>query len=219
MVRARLLTFAVVAVAVQLIGTRVEAATVFSDRASFDLAFPTSVVEDWDSFATGTVFPDGSGSAGITYISSSGNALVTSSYLTTTAPNGLGDDVEGYFTELDTITFVFASPRSAFGIDINTFASVDGTYLATTDTGEVISSFFDPFPAERTGQFLGFSGMTPFLSVTISVAAGTDAYTLDTLRHVPAAVSVPEPASLSLLGIGFLCAGAGRIRRHRQQVI
>ena len=49
----------------------------YASRAAFDAAFPGSVVENWDGFAAGTVFPDGTTANGITYTSSAGNAVVT----------------------------------------------------------------------------------------------------------------------------------------------
>jgi PEP-CTERM motif len=177
----------------------------YSTRTAFDAAFPGAMIENWDSFPNGTVFPNGSTVNGITYNSSDGNALVTSSFLTSTPPNGLGETANGFFLSTDTITFTFSHPLSAFGIDINTFATVNGSYMATTNTGDIAASFFDPFPAQATGQFLGFSDTTPFTSVTFSTTAlaGGQPSTLDTLRD-QAAIPVPEPSSLALLSLGGL---------------
>lgn len=192
-------------------GVASAALIVFSNRATFDATFPGATIENWDSYANGTTFPDGSSSAGITYNSSAGDALVTSSFLTTTVPNGLGDTAIGFFQAGDSITFSFAALQSAFGIDVNTFDGVNGGYRAVTNTGEVISSSFDPFPSFSTGQFLGFSTMNPFSSLTIS-APGGFSYTLDTLRHVTA--PVPEPASLTLFAMGLVGVGVSRLRRR-----
>ena len=113
-----------------------------------------------------------------------------------------------FFDTGDTITFGFDTPLNAFGIDVNTFATNNGSYTATTSVG-TFPSRFDPFPGFATGQFIGFSSDVPFSSVTI---AGTEGfpYTLDTLRSAP----VPEPASMLLLG-GGLVALAARRHRHR----
>ena len=107
------------------------------------------------------------------------------------------------------MTFGFDTPLEAFGIDVNTFATGNGSYTATTNTGDVIPSFFNPFPGFSTGQFIGFSTDVPFTSVTIAGQSGVP-YTLDTLRYSP----VPEPASLLLLGAGLAGLGARRFR-HR----
>jgi hypothetical protein len=181
---------------------------VFATRVNFDAAFPSALVENWDRFSAAATFPNGSTTAGITYFSSRGVALVQNTFLQTTFPNTLGRTEGGFFTPGDTITFGFAAPLMAFGIDINTFARANGSFATITNTGEVIGSFFNPFPGRSTGQFVGFSTGLPFQAVTIF---GIDTFTLDTLREVPA---VPEPASLWLLGTGAVALLA---RRRRQR--
>jgi hypothetical protein len=157
------------------------------------------------------VIADGSTVNGITYsTSTAGDALVTSAFVTSTGANGLGDTVVGFFQAADTVTFSFASPVSAFGIDVNTFDAVNGGYSGTTNAGDVVLSSFDPFPGFNTGQFLGFSSTAAFTSITIA-APGGFVYTLDTLRYVPA--QVPEPSALLLVGVGLATAGLRRRRK------
>ena len=179
----------------------------YASRASFDAAFPTPITENWDSYAHGTVVLNGASLNGITYSSSSGDAVVTSAdgFLTTTGAGSLGRTPFNFFGSGDSITFTFTNPLTAFGIDINTFASGPGDYIATLSNGDVIGSVYDPFPGYSTGEFLGFS-TSAFTSLTLSTASGY-AYTLDSLRAVegdrPSAV-VPEPAPLALFAVGLL---------------
>jgi len=182
----------------------------FASRVAFDASFPTASIEDWDGFAAGTTFPDGTTTAGITYTSSAGSALVTGGSVGTTPPNVLGDDAVGFFQPVDTITFGFATPITAFGIDFNTFATTAGSYTATTDGGDVAPSVFDPFPGFSTGQFLGFLSTDPFSSVTIAATVGFG-YSLDTMRTD----LIPEPASLVLVSLGLV--GLGLLRRRSRR--
>lgn len=207
-------TFAVVVFAVCLlfgIQSSHGAIVTFTDRASFDLALPSAVIEDWDSFAAGTTFANGATVNGITYNSSTNISVVTDLFSFTTGPNGLGRTPIEFFEAGDTITFTFSTPIDAFGIDVNTFDLSAGGYKATTDLGDVASSGYDPFPGRDTGQFVGFTSDTAISSVTIS-APGGFSYTLDTLRHNP----IPEPTTLvvwSLLATLGISVGWRRRRR------
>ena len=181
---------------------------VFVSRAAFVAAIPGVQVENWDWFVPGHVISNGSTAAGITYESSAGDMAVVDAVLSSTPPNSLGRADIGFFLPEDTITFSFDTAIEAFGIDINTFAMDNGHYMAWTETGEFISSIFDPFPGFETGQFLGFRTARPFQRITISAASGFS-YSLDTLRHDP----VPEPATLLLFATGAAWIGCAARRR------
>ena len=100
------------------------------------------------------------------------------------------------------MTFSFATPLQAFGIDINANSGFDGAFQATTSQG-VALSVYDAFPLSEffSGQFLGFSSTNPFSSVTIALGPSGDplfdAYTLDTMRDGPGVSSprAPVPAA------------------------
>ena len=160
------------------------AAVAFASRASFVSTYPGASVENWDSYAVGTTVANGASLGGITYNSSTGISIVTSQFLTSTGANGLGRTPTEFFDVADQITFTFGSALTAFGIDINTFATTNGAYSLTTNTGEVIASVFDPFANANTGQFAGFVSNVAFTSVTVKSLS--DVSSLDTLRFVTA---------------------------------
>lgn len=189
-------------------------------RATFQAAIAgasTLGYQNFDSIAVGTVLTT---LDGVTYGSSTGSPFVTASYLTSTGLNGLGATGIGYFQVGDTATFTFASAVTAFAIDVNTYATADGAYVATLNTGDTSNSIFEVFPGVGTGQFLGFLSDTPFTSVTIS-APGGFTYTLDTLIYGDRGeveAQLPEPSSWMMMIAGFGAVGASLRQRKRQTV-
>ena len=191
---------------------------VFPDRASFDTTFSGANVENWDEYNPNTVLSNGTTTNGITYQTNSSNsALVTNNWLTSTGANGLGEQGITYFNTSDTITFTFAQPLNAFGIDINTYTDkLVGDYTATLSNGSVIDSYPDSFPFNSTGEFIGLSDSTSFNSVTITDTS-SESYTLDTLRYVYAPQSssvVPEPSTVGLMFVGLIAIAVFTIRRR-----
>jgi len=176
------------------------------DRAGFGAAVGAVTVQNFDSITVGTILGTLNG---VTYGASNGQPIVTNSYLTTTGSNSLASTSAGFFGSTETATFTFATPITAFGIDINTFAMLSGDYVgATTNLGNVALSEFDPFPGDSTGQFIGFTSTTPFTTVTLKGLPDPSnnlyTYTLDTLVYGSAA---PEPSTLAGLGIGLSFLG------------
>ena len=188
-----------------LTGVLVASTTTYSSRTSFYAANPGVTIEGWDTLASGTLITVLNG---ITYTTNDGTALVTNAFLALSPPNTLGENVNGFFLPSDTMTFTFPSPITAFGISINTFDTSTGGYTATDNLGNVILSFYDPFPGFTTGEFVGYTSTIPFDSVTIA-APGGFSYTLDDLAY---GTTVPEPSSLFLLGSGVFGL-AGMLRR------
>ena len=183
------------------------------NRAAFQAAVGSGVDEqNFDTFAAGTeLTTDGN----VNYAASGGTPLVTSEYLTTSIPNGLGSTSAGFFLPDETATFTFLMPVTAFGIDINTFSPTEGAYRAVVGTGDQVLSKFDVFPGEATGQFIGFTSDTAFTSVTIEALTGFT-YTLDGLVYGEAgALLVPEPTVLGLVGLGIVAALRRRTRTAR----
>ena len=176
--------------------------------------------QNFDSLPLGTITTVN----GVTYKPSAGTALVTSTFLTTTNPNGLGSTSAGYFGPAESLTILFSAPITAFALDINSFANHDGDYVVVANDGSasVVKSLYDVFPNNATGQFIGFTDSASFSSITLSSlfdsAAGRQfSYTVDTLVYGQAtalAVSAtPEPGSLWMLGTGVLGI-AGLVRRR-----
>jgi len=178
------------------------------------------------AFAAGTLFGQNfdslaSGSTvrmvnGVSFSASQGSDVVTSDFLATTPPNGLGSTPSGFFASTESATISFASPITAFAIDINTFAPTSGDYIAALDIGSSVTSRLVYFGGSSIGEFFGFTSDTPFSSVTISPAADEGdhvryPYTLDTLvfgEAMNVSPATPEASTWALLscGLGLLLA-------------
>jgi hypothetical protein len=201
-----------------LLGAQSRAAIiVYPDRVTFEASVTPLVAEDYDSVPDLTFIPIGGVFAGVIYVPSpaTGGVVVTDTFLPLSPPNGIGGALTGeFFPATETMTFVFPFLIDAFGISINTFATAPGSYIAINDLGDIVPSFFDPFPGFGTGNFVGFESDTPFSVVTI-LAPGGAPYTLDNLRYRPLD-AVPEPSTFVLAGLGLGLLGIVRMRRLRR---
>jgi len=197
-----------VTVVLLLTGALFASTTTYTTRVAFFAANPGVNVEGYDGLPSGTTFTV---LDGVTYNSSVGLALATNQFLALSPPNTLGESVNGFFLPTDTLTLIFPSPITAFGVSINTFDTTTGGYTATDNLGDVILSSFDPFPNQSTGEFVGYTSTVPFTTVTIA-APGGQSFTLDDLAWGGSGTTTPEPGSLMLLGSGVLGL-AGVLRR------
>jgi hypothetical protein len=187
------------------------------DRTTFHSALSSATLsgQDFDSLPLGTITTVN----GVTYTPSAGTALVTSTYLTTTAPNGLGSTSVGFFLPSETLTIKFNAPISAFALDINTFATAADSYSVTVNdgSGSVIPSLFDVFPNQSTGEFFGFTDSASFDTVVLSSVGGFS-YTVDSLIYGAASAvvtaAVPEPETYALMLIGGAALGFWVRRRN-----
>ncbi len=223
---AKLLSAAALAVTVSVTGGF--ASTVSGlDRTEFaaEVADGTMQRETFDSLEVGPI----SSTPTLSFTSTAGKVVVTHKFRASTGVGSLGGGSLEYFLPHQTLTITFATAITAFGIDINSWATVANAFIGTTDTGESVGSVYSPFPGKSTGQFLGFSSSTPFNSITLA-ANGNYTFTVDTLDHgkkdpdpvveepdpEPEPAPVPLPASAGLL-VGAVGLLAGLRRRADQQ--
>ncbi len=204
------------------------------DSFSTEMLTKNEKVETFDKYTLGPLAK----TDGVSYSVTGGNVVVTDVYLSSTGFNSLGSSPGAFFNFAQSVTFTFTMSITAFAIDINTFATTNGAFVAKLDTGESVASVFNPFlkinPANGpesvpTGQFIGFTSSAPFNSVTVSGTAsnGQEPFNLDTLvtvayvkpeepkpeepePEVPAVVPLPASLPLFLASLGFL----GLVRRR-----
>ena len=103
--------------------------------------------------------------------------------------------------------FTFPYDVMAFGADFRTTTS--GAMLTATMAGETIA--FDDYLADPGTGFLGVVSDTPFTTVVFDADGGgytNEQFYMDDLSFS----NIPEPATLSLLGLGAL----GLVRRRRR---
>ena len=121
------------------------------------------------------------------------------------------------------LSVLLPSYTSAFGYGyavLNTNPVANATTIALYDGATLVGSLVyngipDPIFA---GGFAGIASTIPFNSVQITFSPSAPAFALDNIRTDTALVSaVPEPASLTLLGLG-LAGMAGRRWRQRKRV-
>ena len=129
--------------------------------------------------------------------------------------SGAGSVVDDAYGDL---TFSFAAPVNAFGLDIATIArgfsgASTGTFTLTVNG--------TPFAYSYSGSsgfgFLGITTDTAFTSLTIATSKSNDSL-FDNVRFgstLAATPAVPEPATWGMMILGFGVVGAAMRRRVR----
>jgi PEP-CTERM motif len=119
------------------------------------------------------------------------------------------------------LSVLLPSYTSAFGYGYAVLALTpvaNATTIALYDGATLVGSLsYNGIPdPDFSGGFAGIASTIPFNSVQITFAPGVEAFAVDNIRTDTALVSaVPEPASLTLLGIGLVGMGARRWRQRK----
>ena len=186
------------------LSTTVEAApTIFSNKALFSAQLSSAVTNDLNSL--GNAFYGSPGSIAL------GNlTLQTTSPLFSQATNqfGTGTYLSAQQANPITLTFNFSTPQNAFGFDFTSAVPLSvGVNAATLMRAP---SFFPNL------GFVGIIDTVGFTNVTVTIQNnGIDTDNIITSNAlIPA---VPEPASWTLMLLGFGAAGFAMRHRRRQQ--
>ncbi len=205
--------------------------TTYTDEAAFLGALTGTVTtQDFEGFGVFDILPTGTNTGGITYeyaasdflVSFGEEMMVTDLYSATSGVNSLGlDNFDEAFIEGDTFDVLFDAPVNAIGLYVITSdPALEAEIELVTDQGTAFNGEFDFIPLfdGSLAYFVGLTSTVAFSSATLSFAdVGYFAYNVDDITTATpgATPPVPEPATITLLGLGVLGLARRRHRQHR----
>jgi hypothetical protein len=104
---------------------------------------------------------------------------------------------------------ISSAGATAFGFTFGSYVNVGSSATLTLNTGEI----FTVTPG-TTAQFIGFTSDAPITSISLDY---DNSFTFDVLSVSSNLASVPEPASWTLMLLGF--GGLGAVMRRRRLAI
>lgn len=215
------------ALAAAIPGNAGAAPTGYTTKASFDAAiasFTDLQTQTFESIASGTTFPSGSGSGGLTFvyaIAGPSTLQVSSTFGTTSGSNYLGlDNPDTAFFLGDSFTIDF--DRTVHAVGLYVIAGSDaqaGDVELSAGGGSVFNSAsFDTLVSDGQAFYLGLVESDPglgFTSATVQMVFTPGAFLAVTVDDISSAVlAVPEPETWALLLAGL---GTLALRRKRQR--
>ena len=202
-------------VALAATATTAHAAT-FTSETAFATAVPGVTIEDFGTYATGTLVANGGTLGGLTYgFATTGGlgGVISNQYNTRSGESLAAKQVAGpidpldFFYGGDAFTVTFASAVKAVGILVNVNLPFGATLTTTSGTAAATYATYD----SDTFTFLGLTSATPFTSATfVSSVPLSGSYNVVAIEYGD---TVPEPAAWMLLIAGFGLTGTALRRR------
>ncbi|WP_198263759.1 PEP-CTERM sorting domain-containing protein [sulfur-oxidizing endosymbiont of Gigantopelta aegis] len=122
----------------------------------------------------------------------------------------------GSVTSTSTLTWVFPWEILAFGFDIISINS--GSQISGNFDG-LGNEIFNPANDNISNQYNGFIGVIgndTFDTIVFSGAGNRDSFSINNLSFSKAP-TIPEPATLLLMGLGLFCLSCKRKKSHRDR--